>query len=391
MSGVPYAFGYNNLTAVERQPVNLTDVWTSIDQLPVDGIPVLGDAPTVANASAVFLPTSNPYRFVPNIPADFSAMIPANLYAEIQQIGDRNYPYMPRLTDSTGIAVPYDQSVWVADGLLHCLEFSRPPAVLGYTPPFTLAYKRYVGNTAADELNTRGNFRALAAARCTTLGNAAMSTITGEDNTAIGAGAGMALGIGSAGNTTVGSGAGAAIAGGVGNTLVGFRAGAAITDQYVPFQPALPGNTVVGTRAGATITVGFGNICIGAGADVSSASASNEIAIGAGAQTIFVRGGFCQRAVTIAGGTNPTLATPLAGCYLLAGAGSTIVYLPAGAPAGTVLLFRRLASSNDIATLIPVAPAVLYDRVNAPQPAINYMAATCQFQLLSDGADWYAA
>ena len=67
------------------------------------------------------------------------------------------------------------------------------------------------------------------------------------------------------------------------------------------------------------------------------------------------------------------------------------MYLPAGAPAGTVLLFRRLASSNDIATLIAAAPAVLYDGLNVAQPAINYMAAVCQFQLLSDGADWYAS
>lgn len=155
---------------------------------------------------------------------------------------------MPRLTDGAGAAIAYDQSVWVADGVLHVLEFCRQPADLGYVPPFTLAYKRYIGNTAADELNTRGNFRALAAARCTTLGNTSMSIFTGEDNTAIGAGACTAIFSG-AGNTAVGSGAGAAITGGLGNTLVGFAAGAAITEQpFQLFPPQLPGNTVVGAR-----------------------------------------------------------------------------------------------------------------------------------------------
>lgn len=85
MAAIPYAFGYNNQTAVERQPVN---VWTSIEQLPAGGNPVLGAVPTVANAIAVFLPTSNPRRFMPATPADFSAMIPANYYAAPLVIGD---------------------------------------------------------------------------------------------------------------------------------------------------------------------------------------------------------------------------------------------------------------------------------------------------------------
>ena len=91
----------------------------------------------------------NPYQYsyqysapAPPPPFDhFSDMVPANYSGSA---------YAPELRDSAGAIVPYDPSVWVADGLLGVVQFKyRTPQELGYTPPFQIDYWQYIGGLVA--------------------------------------------------------------------------------------------------------------------------------------------------------------------------------------------------------------------------------------------------
>ena len=133
---VPYAFNYSNTTAVERQPIHINDVWTRIGDIP--RVPVAIDG-VLRQATVQLTVAEGDRRFAPAVAADLSQVIPANYFNA----------YAPTLTDAAARAVPYDPAVWVADGTLHCVEFGRPPAELGLTPPFQLVYWQYTGGIAS--------------------------------------------------------------------------------------------------------------------------------------------------------------------------------------------------------------------------------------------------
>jgi hypothetical protein len=133
---VPYAFNHSNTTAVERQPIHAKDVWTRIGDIP--RVPVAIDG-VLRQATALLTVAEGDRRFMPADAADLSQIIPANYFGA----------YAPVLTDAAARAIPYDPAIWVADGTLHCVEFGRPPAELGFAPPFQLVYWQYTGGTAA--------------------------------------------------------------------------------------------------------------------------------------------------------------------------------------------------------------------------------------------------
>lgn len=161
------------------------------------------------------------------------------------------------------------------------------------------------------------------------LGNNAFQFMTGQSSTAVGHQAGRylvagggsgygctlvgstaGLGVSTVSNyayvTAVGFGAGLALTSGTGNTLVGDYAGGNITSgQY---------NIILGVStlqaSAATTTTGSNNIIIGKDADVSSASASNELNIG---DTIYGSGMYGTGSIRIGA------ATPTARLHLPAG------------------------------------------------------------------------
>lgn len=303
---VQYAFNYSNSTAVERQPLNLTDVWASIAEIPA--IPDGEVNGVVKKTIVVFVATTDPRVFVPATPADFSQMVPANFFGGGSSLGS----YIPILTDSGGLAIQYNPGVWVADSTLHRLEFCRPATELGFRTPFTLEYWKYIGNTAADELNTRPNSQVLARLQSTALGAGTLTSpyLAGTMNTAVGYNAAASITFSDR------------------NTCLGAYAGSLISDM--PF-PNTGSNTCVGVEAGGRIVTGTGNICIGDRAGFSIVNGADNICIGAdapegnsavvigsAASTIYVQGALCGRTQAVSG--SGALAAPPAAYYLLSAA-----------------------------------------------------------------------
>ena len=112
------------------------------------------------------------------------------------------------------------------------------------------------------------------------LGASAAAVLTsGTENTIIGNGAGSALTTGSS-NVIIGGQTGTSLAGhanAVKNVLIGHRAGVSVERGS---------NTIIGGGVpGNTLTTGVNNMCIGFGADVSSATVNNEITLGNGSVT----------------------------------------------------------------------------------------------------------
>jgi hypothetical protein len=131
--GDHHYYDESDTTAEERHPISGRECWIDIDLIPA--VPPLAPTSTVTPATAVLTAVSgNPYRFG-NVA--FVDMIPANYGGGA---------YEPTLVDSAGKTVPYNPSVWVADGIRSVVEFKyQTPAQLGYAPPFTLSYWQYTG------------------------------------------------------------------------------------------------------------------------------------------------------------------------------------------------------------------------------------------------------
>lgn len=147
MAAVPYAFGYSNTTAVERQPIYVSDVWRQIPLVPL----VASNGGVVSAATAVAVATDNPLRFACAFPAP---MIPGNW-------GD-GVSYQPTLIDSNRVTLKYDPSIWVGDCDLNCVNFSMPPALLGLAPPFTISYWSYTGTTGSNITTTPSGVQLIA-------------------------------------------------------------------------------------------------------------------------------------------------------------------------------------------------------------------------------------
>ena len=131
-------------TPIERRPIRLFEVWIDYDaipatpptQTPFPGTP--DGAMIVSGISGVALTQvpGNPYLYESTL-GHFLNMVPAPF---------QENAYKPTLRDANGAEVPFDPSVWVADGSLRLVAFKYlTPQKLGYTPPFTFAYWRYIG------------------------------------------------------------------------------------------------------------------------------------------------------------------------------------------------------------------------------------------------------
>jgi hypothetical protein len=134
--GDHHYYDKSDTTVEERRPISGRECWIDIGLIP--SVPPLAPTPTVTPASATLTAVpGNPYQFG-NVA--FVDMIPANYGSGA---------YEPTLVDSAGKTVPYNPSVWVADGIRSVVEFKyQTPAQLGYAPPFTLSYWQYTGGFA---------------------------------------------------------------------------------------------------------------------------------------------------------------------------------------------------------------------------------------------------
>lgn len=131
-------------TVKERSPIHLTEVWVDMDSIPVTPpTPAPGGGAisgSVQGFSGLLLNqvVGNEYQYQPGTLNDLKDIVPGAF---------RDNAYKPTLVDSDNVDVPYNPSVWVADGITHTVEFvDKSPRELGLTPPFRITYWRYVGS-----------------------------------------------------------------------------------------------------------------------------------------------------------------------------------------------------------------------------------------------------
>jgi len=131
--GDHHDYDESDTSAAERRPIDPRECWLDMPSIPA--IPPLVATPIVA-------PTTTPLVAVPGNASRFASpafrdMIPANY---------GNGAYKPTLVDAGGAPIPYDPSVWVADGVRGVVEFKyKTLAQLGYQAPPTISYWRYTG------------------------------------------------------------------------------------------------------------------------------------------------------------------------------------------------------------------------------------------------------
>ncbi len=153
--GDQYNFNGANDTAMERRPVARNECWLDLLTVPNvapapapwPGGAVLGLTRGISGVPLGPVP-GNAFRFA----YQFSTPAPAPPYDHFMNMVPAVYSggiFTPTLRDAFGRVVPYNPSVWVADGLLQLVEFKyRTPQALGFAPPFTIDYWQYVGPVA---------------------------------------------------------------------------------------------------------------------------------------------------------------------------------------------------------------------------------------------------
>ncbi len=143
--GNHYHYDMGNGSISERRPLYPQEVWIDlalIAAVPPPQTPAPGTlSGVVRGISGVALaPVPGSDRLFEAPLGTFLDMIPAN-YA--------GGAYRPTLTDAALKRVPYNPSVWIADGVLRRVEFlDASPVELGYSLPLSLDYWRYVGAIA---------------------------------------------------------------------------------------------------------------------------------------------------------------------------------------------------------------------------------------------------
>lgn len=121
----------NDQTTVERRPIHPHELWADMDSIPTlpptrSAFPGTPDpSSTVSGISGVHLVA------VPGSATKFQAAV-AGQFQDMVPAGWANSAYQPRLVDSSGSAVPYDPSVWVADGLIRGPPTNARPAVVEF-------------------------------------------------------------------------------------------------------------------------------------------------------------------------------------------------------------------------------------------------------------------
>lgn len=106
-------------------------------------------------------------------------------------------------------------------------------------------------------------------------------------------------------------------------------------------------NTFVGKNAGNLVTSGGTNICIGYNAQVPIATASNQIAIGTSAETMYIQGGHSWKFGGIIT-TTTTLTAPLSQFYIIQCTANSTIKLPIISQylIGAHVSFKRYANSS---------------------------------------------
>lgn len=139
----------------ERSPLDRREVWIDRSSIPLSP-PALAAYPggvisgPVRGISGVLLTSLNGssrrFKYQGAGTQQFTNIVPASY---------SNNAYTPTLRDSKGLLVPYNPSVWIADGLLSIVEFrAQTPVELGYLPPFTIDYWQYIGNLPSSSSNS---------------------------------------------------------------------------------------------------------------------------------------------------------------------------------------------------------------------------------------------
>ncbi|MFA6165812.1 MAG: hypothetical protein WC700_04290 [Gemmatimonadaceae bacterium] len=130
---------------VERKPLRPGEVWISYDSIPPtpptpSAWPGTAGAFTVGVLNEPLVATGDPLQFTTSPSNRMSLILPGNL---------QNAAYRPTLRDAAGRIIPYNPSVWVADGIERLVAFKvNTPTELGWTLPLNLTYWIYTGSTA---------------------------------------------------------------------------------------------------------------------------------------------------------------------------------------------------------------------------------------------------
>lgn len=139
----------------ERSPLDQREVWIDRSSIPLSppapaAFPGGAISGPVRGISGVLLTSLNGssrrFKYQGAGTQQFTNIVPASY---------SNNAYTPTLRDSKGVLVPYNPSVWVADGLLSIVEFrAQTPVELGYLPPFTIDYWQYIGTLPSSSSNS---------------------------------------------------------------------------------------------------------------------------------------------------------------------------------------------------------------------------------------------
>jgi len=139
----------SELPPLQEIPLNVTDVRPDVPPMlmPIPNYPpptsaypgTLSGNNNVRGISGILLTQITPYSYhYVGSPNHFSDVI-------LPTYSNRNYA--PIIRDSLSVIIPYEPIIWIvsdtADGVITFVEYT--PAELGYTPPLTVDYWRYVG------------------------------------------------------------------------------------------------------------------------------------------------------------------------------------------------------------------------------------------------------
>ncbi|MFA6165814.1 MAG: hypothetical protein WC700_04300 [Gemmatimonadaceae bacterium] len=127
---------------MERKPLRPGEVWLDYDAIPAtppvpSPWPGTSDGVTVGVLDEPLVATADPRRFTTDPPARLGLLLPGNM---------RGAAYRARLRDTAGREIPYDPSVWVADGLELVVAFKTAPP----SSQLRITYWAYAGRIVGD-------------------------------------------------------------------------------------------------------------------------------------------------------------------------------------------------------------------------------------------------
>lgn len=130
-------------TPVERRPIQPGELWVDYASIPATA-PTPSPWPGTAGVFTVGI-LDESLTGVPGQPRLFQSTPPSRL-SLIMPGNFQNRAYRPTLADATGRVIPYNPSVWVADGIELVVAFKyQTPQALGYQTPLRLTYWLYTG------------------------------------------------------------------------------------------------------------------------------------------------------------------------------------------------------------------------------------------------------